>query len=41
MRPTPPEVQPDAVSDVFSVDQPQHVRWNELTTSDPEGAADF
>jgi predicted enzyme related to lactoylglutathione lyase len=41
MRPTPPEGQPDAVSDVFSVDQPQHVRWNELTTSDPEGAADF
>jgi predicted enzyme related to lactoylglutathione lyase len=28
-------------SDVFSVDRPGHVRWNELTTSDPDGAADF
>jgi predicted enzyme related to lactoylglutathione lyase len=41
MRPTPPEDQPDVVSDVFSVDQPQHVRWNELSTSDPGGAADI
>jgi hypothetical protein len=41
VRPTPPEGQPDAVSDVFSVDRPQHVRWNELATSDPDGAADF
>ena len=23
---------------VFSVDQPQHVRWNELSTTDPEAA---
>ncbi|GAA3997720.1 VOC family protein [Sphingomonas humi] len=41
MRPTPPPGQPDAVSDVFSVDQPQHVRWNELTTSDSAVAIDF
>lgn len=41
MRPIPPEGQPDAVSDVFSVDRPQHVRWNELTTSDPGGAANL
>jgi predicted enzyme related to lactoylglutathione lyase len=41
MRPTPPEGQAHAVSDVFSVDQPQHVRWNELMTSDPTGAAGF
>jgi predicted enzyme related to lactoylglutathione lyase len=41
MKPTPPPGQPDAVSDVFSVDQPQHVRWNELVTSDPAGAVDY
>jgi len=41
MHPLPPEGQPDAASDVFSVDQPQHVRWNELSTSDPAGAIDF
>lgn len=41
MDPLPPEGDPDAVSDVFSVDRPQHVRWNELWTSDPAGAADF
>jgi hypothetical protein len=41
MRPTPPTDQPDAVSDVFSVDQPQHVRWNELASSDPEAALAF
>lgn len=41
MKPTPPADQPDAVSDVFSVDQPQHVRWNELSTSDPAGAIAF
>ncbi|WP_118857910.1 VOC family protein [Sphingomonas mesophila] len=28
-------------SDVFSVDQPQHVRWNELATTDPAGAIAF
>lgn len=41
MDPIPPEGQPDAVSDVFSVDQPQHVRWNELWSSDPARSIDF
>ena len=41
MKPIPPEGQPDAQSDVFSVDQPQRVRWNELSTTDPDGAVDF
>lgn len=38
MSPTPPADNPDAKSDVFSVDQAQHIRWNELWTTDP-GAA--
>ena len=38
MTPTPPANNPDAKSDVFSVDQAQHVRWNELWTSDAEAA---
>ncbi len=41
MKPAPPAGDPDASSDVFSVDQPQHVRWNELATTDPEGAIGF
>lgn len=41
MKPNPPEGQPDAQSDVFSVDRPEHVRWNELSTTDPEGAVSF
>lgn len=41
MTPVPPEGQPDAKSDVFSVDQPQHVRWNELQSSDPAGSVAF
>ena len=41
MDPLPPEGDPDAASDAFSVDQPQHVRWNELATSDPDAALDF
>ena len=41
MDPIPPANDPDASSDVFSVDQPQHVRWNELSTSDPDGAVAF
>jgi uncharacterized protein len=41
MDPLPPEGQSDAASDVFSVDQPQHVRWNELSTTDPAAAIDF
>jgi len=41
MDPIPPEGQPDATSDVFSVDQPQHVRWNELSTTDQDDAIAF
>jgi predicted enzyme related to lactoylglutathione lyase len=41
MKPTPPENDPTRQSDVFSVDQPQHVRWNELATDDPEAAIRF
>ena len=41
MMPAPPSDQPDAQSDVFSVDQPQRVRWNELGTRDRPGAIAF
>ena len=41
MKPIPPEGQESGQSDVFSVDQPQRVRWNELATTDPDGAIDF
>ena len=41
MAPIPPDGNPDASSDVFSVDQPQHVRWNELWSSDPPGSIAF
>ena len=41
MDPIPPESKPDAVSDVFSVDQPQHVRWNELWSAEPARSIDF
>jgi predicted enzyme related to lactoylglutathione lyase len=41
MKPIPPAGRPDSKSDVFSVDQPQRVRWNELSTTDPDGAVDF
>lgn len=41
MRPQPPEGRLDAESDVFSVDRPQHVRWNELQSSEPDRALDF
>ena len=41
MKPTRPPGQDDADSDVFSVDQPQHVRWNELATTDPDAAVHF
>ena len=34
----PPADNPDATSDVFSVDQAQHMRWNELWTTDPDAA---
>jgi predicted enzyme related to lactoylglutathione lyase len=38
IKPTPPPGQEPKDSDVFSVDQPQHVRWNELSTTDPDAA---
>ncbi len=41
MTPTPPPRMEDASSDVFSVDRPQHIRWNELATSDPDAACAF
>jgi uncharacterized protein len=41
MAPTPPAGDPEAKSDVFSVDQPQHMRWNELTVPDDEAAVSF
>ncbi len=41
MAPVPPEGDPEATSDVFSVDRPQHVRWNELSTTDPDAAIAF
>ena len=41
MKPVPPEGRENEQSDVFSVDQPQRVRWNELATSDPDAAIDF
>ena len=41
MKPTPPADRPNAQSDVFSVDQPQHVRWNELSTTDQDAAIAF
>jgi predicted enzyme related to lactoylglutathione lyase len=41
MKPIPPEGRENEPSDVFSVDQPQRVRWNELATTDPDGAIDF
>lgn len=36
MSPTPPADNPDATSDVFSVDKAQHMRWNELWTTDQD-----
>src|SRR5690606_9419320 len=41
MRPVPPADKPDAVSDVFHPTAPQHVRWNELLTSDLARAKAF
>jgi hypothetical protein len=41
MTPTPPADNPGAKSDVFSVDQPQHVRWNDLASDDQDGAIAF
>jgi uncharacterized protein len=41
MKPIPPAGDPHAKSDVFSPDQAERVRWNELSTSDPDAALDF
>jgi predicted enzyme related to lactoylglutathione lyase len=41
MDPVPPPGMEGTESDVFSVDQPQRVRWNELSTSDPDAAVAF
>jgi len=41
MKPMPPANEPEAKSDVFSVDRPQRVRWNELSSSDDDGAVAF
>ncbi len=41
MAPTPPPGMEGIESDAFSVTEAQHVRWNELATSDPEAAIAF
>lgn len=41
MNPIPPAGEPDKVADVFSMTEPQHIRWNELATSDPDAAIGF
>ena len=41
MDPTPPEGQPDAVSDVFSEDATHRCGWNELAAPDEQAALDF
>ncbi len=41
MKPIPPAGQPDAQSDVFDPTKAQHVRWNELSTTDQDGAIAF
>lgn len=41
MKPVPPADMPDATSDVFSVTEPQHVRWNELASPDQYASMDF
>ncbi|MES2000941.1 MAG: VOC family protein [Pseudomonadota bacterium] len=41
MKPTPPAGQLDAASDVFDPMKAQHVRWNELSTTDQDGAIAF
>ncbi|MFC0203024.1 VOC family protein [Novosphingobium soli] len=41
MTPEPPADDPDASSDVFTVDKPQTVRWNELVTPDDDAAVAF
>ncbi|WP_137870430.1 VOC family protein [Sphingopyxis sp. 2PD] len=41
MDPIPPEGAAEGASDVFSVTEPQRIRWNELATSDPDAAVRF
>jgi predicted enzyme related to lactoylglutathione lyase len=41
MKPIPPATDPNARSDVYSREAPQCVAWNELATSDQQGALDF
>ena len=41
MKPIPPADDPNGQSDVFSPNDAQHVRWNELSTSDPDAGLDF
>jgi predicted enzyme related to lactoylglutathione lyase len=41
MKPTPPMGDVNAKSDVFHTDNAQHVRWNELSTTDPQAALTF
>ncbi|WP_062769199.1 VOC family protein [Sphingopyxis terrae] len=41
MNPVPPPGMEGMTSDVFSVTEAQHVRWNELSTDDPEAAIAF
>jgi predicted enzyme related to lactoylglutathione lyase len=41
MKPIPPAGQENQASDVFSPDQPQRVGWNEIQTSDVDGARRF
>ena len=41
MAPVPPADNPHAESDVFSPDRPQHMRWNELMSSDYDAAVEF
>ncbi|HZU50661.1 MAG TPA: VOC family protein [Sphingomicrobium sp.] len=41
MKPIPPADDPNAVSDVFSPNEEQRVGWNELQTSDVDGARRF
>lgn len=41
MKPIPPDGNPDAASDVFAYDKAQHVRWNELSSSDQDRSIEF
>ncbi len=41
MAPIPPADNPHGQSDAFSPAQPQHIRWNELMTTDPDAGLAF